>query len=446
MAVTESIADRVSAAEAQALFEEARRRRRRRYRRTALGATTVVVVVVGAGFVAGGGRSAAPPARSTGHPSGGALATRHAAASAPTGVPGTTVLSIGRAGSEIAWALNGKDFFVTTNGGRSWRNATPPSLADQEVGDRFEAATGFGPDDLWMAAQDVIGVPPFSQSVNGSDRGAEILRSTDGGRTWTTSILPGCLQRCGGDISLSFVDALHGFAADGPGPSNSTYLFSTSDGGATWSPVSTMSLPKGGVPIVFADLVHGWAVTPPAFDNAGNVVSPGSALYRTTDGGHSWTLVTGLPAKAAYDMPTFFSADDGVLFGLDPAPVVFVTSDGGSTWTGTSVPVRGSASSLAPPPQFSSPTAHAWFLSWGRSLVETTDAGKHWTTIDTKAPWPNDPGPGPSKGGAWGLTFFSANDGWAVVGLPPCKAPYGCADEGAIATHDSGRAWHFLNP
>jgi hypothetical protein len=438
MAVTESFADQATDAEARALFEEARRRRRRRYRWTALGATTVVIIV-SAVSVAGGGRSAAPPARQTQHPQGGASAKLQHIATAPPGVPGKTVLYIGSAGPRIAWALNGNDFYVSTDGGKSWRNATPESLADQEAGDRFAGVTGIGTDDLWMAAENVIGLVPFSQSVNGGDRGAEILRSTDGGRTWTSSILPGCLQACGGNMSLSFVDPLHGFASDGPGPSNASYLFSTSDGGVTWSPVSALSFAPGGVFIVFTNPLEGWAVT-------GSVVYPGSALYRTTDGGRNWTPAPGLPAKGEYEIPTFFNAEDGVILGSDPSPVVFVTTNGGASWTRTPVPVRGSAASLAPPPQFSAPTSQAWFLSWGRSLVETTDAGEHWTTIDTKAPWPSDPGPGRPKGGAWGLTFFSATDGWAVVGVPPCKAPYGCSGEGAIATDDGGHSWHYLNP
>jgi len=442
MAVTEASADQAAMAEAQALFEEARRRRRRRYRWTALGATTVVIIV-SATFVAGGGRSAAPPARPAGPSQGGATATLQYTAAAPTGVPGKTVLSIGSAGPKIDWAQNVIDFYVSIDGGRSWRNATPQSLANQDAGNRIAAVTGFGTDDLWMAAEDVIGLVPFSQSVDGSDRGEEILRSTDRGKTWTSSILPGCLQTCGGNMSLSFVDALHGFASDGPGPSNSSNLFSTSDGGSTWSAVSTLSFAPDGADIVFTDALDGWAVTGPTFDTAGSIANPGEALYRTTDGGHTWSPAPDLPANGKYQAPIFFNADDGVMFELDPSPVVFVTSDGGVIWTQSPVPVRGSE---APPPQFSAPTSHDWFLSWGRSLVETTDAGSHWTTIDTKASWPSDPGPGPSKGGAWGLDFFSANAGWAVVGLPPCKPPNGCSNEGAIATGDGGRTWHYLNP
>jgi photosystem II stability/assembly factor-like uncharacterized protein len=445
MAVTETCADQAAVAEAQALFEEARRRRRRRYRWSVLGATPALIVIA-AVFAAGGGRSASPPPRPGQHPPGRASTTLQHSASAPAGVPGKMVLYIGTAGPRIAWALNGEDFYVSTDRGRSWRNATPQSLARQEAGDRFAGVTGFGTDDLWMTAEDVIGLVPFSQSVDGSDRGEEILRSTDGGRTWRSSILPGCLQACGGNMSVSFVDALHGFVSVGPGPSNSSYVFGTSDGGATWSALSTLSFAPGGASLVFSDPEHGWAVTGPTFDAIGNLSSPGSALYRTTDGGHSWTPAPGLPTNGEFQVPTFFNAEDGVVFDLDPSPVVFVTSDGGSRWTKSSIPVSGSAASLRPPPQFSSPTPQAWFLSWGRSLLETTDAGTRWTTIDTKAPWPSDPGPGPSKGGAWGLTFFTANEGWAVVGLPPCKAPTGCTGEGAIATSDGGLTWHYLNP
>jgi photosystem II stability/assembly factor-like uncharacterized protein len=85
-------------------------------------------------------------------------------------------------------------------------------------------------------------------------------------------------------VSLSFVDALHGFALAG------SALFSTSDGGATWSPVSTLSFASDGASIVFSDLLDGWATA-------------GSALDQTTDGGLSWNPVSGLPAGATLQGP-----------------------------------------------------------------------------------------------------------------------------------------------
>jgi len=397
------------------------------------------------------GRNGPPPARGGHGPGGGGrLATTHLTASAPAGRPGGFVLYADRLGTSVGWAMNGETLSLTADAGRTWRTITPSPLVDQEAGDRIDSIAAAGNDDLWVAAGDVIGLVPFSRSVDGSDRGAEILRSTDGGGRWSSSTLPGCLQTCGGNLSLSFVDRLHGFATIGPGPSHASVLYATDDGGVTWSPVATMPFAPSGSTIVFADTEDGWALSQPgAGPGSQSTLFSGSSapsLYRTTDGGRTWARAPGLPATASYTLPTFFDDHDGVVFALAPHPTVFATADGGHRWRRVSVPVGGSVTGLAPPPHFSAPTPSHWYLSWGRTLVETTDGGATWTTVDTAVPWPLDPGPGPAKGGAWALTFLSPTDGWAVVGTPPCRAPTGCAGETLIATHDGGRTWGYLNP
>ena len=413
--------------EAHLLFEEARRRRRRRWMIGGI-VTVMLAAALGVSLLAG------PASRPVRPPPAGPRARPQRTTNAPTGVSRSLVLSIGAAGSEIGWALNVSDLYLSTDRGQTWRTVTPPQMSNA-AGKWVTSVTGVGTDDVWVGAQGVPGVVAPSQSTAGGDRGDEILRSTDGGSTWTATALPGCLQGCGGNLSLTFVDPLHGFASDG------NQFFSTTDGGASWSSVST--LPFDGAAIVFTDTRDGWAQQS---GDLVNTASPGTSLYRTTDGGQTWAPASSLPSNGQYQLPTFFTPGIGVVFGFDPSPVVFVTSDGGNSWQPRPVPVTGSAASMAPPASLSAATPRAWFLSWGRSLVETTDAGAHWTTVDTEAAWPSDPGPGPAKGGAWGLHFFSPQDGWAVVGIPPCVAPEGCTGEGLIATHDGGHRWRYLNP
>ena len=77
-----------------------------------------------------------------------------------------------------------------------------------------------------------------------------------------------------------------------------------------------------------------------AFDARTAVVmgaAPGAAsrIYRTEDGGATWTLVaTNAVAEGFWDAMAFWDKDNGILFG-DPVKgsfQVYVTSDGGASW------------------------------------------------------------------------------------------------------------------
>ncbi len=426
----------------EALIEEARQHQRRRRRRW--GASLAVALVVGVVLMVGlsgpGGPSGRPshPASTPGN---GAVSQQ--TASAPTGVPGTLVSAVGELGPGAVWAMNGRTVFSSSNSGQSWRIITPPALADQSVAGRINSVIGFGSDDLWLGAMDVIGAVPNAQlehSLNGSVRGTEMFYSTDAGVRWESSFLPGCVQSCGENPEVTFINAEDGFAAlSAASSSGMSYLFSTTDGGATWTLVSTPQM--AGLSVVFTNTQDGWAVNA---ESAVGGESSGS-LYETTKGGVTWSRAPGLPAQRQYYLPVLVG-EDALVFSPTPSPVVFVSNDQGSTWSGVPVPVRGSASLSEPELWFSAPTPTAWFLSWRSSLVETTDAGRHWTNINEKAAFPDDPGPGRPKPVVWGLDFTSPTAGLAIAGVRPCKAPGGCASEALIATSNAGRTWRYLNP
>jgi len=100
-----------------------------------------------------------------------------------------------------------------------------------------------------------------------------VFASHDGGMTW--ALLPG---RIPGGGQVQFVSADDGFAWDG-GQLNATH-----DGGKTWAPVSTSS--SFGADFWKMDFVSvnaGWALTMDATSHV--------SVYRTTDGGKSWTVL-----------------------------------------------------------------------------------------------------------------------------------------------------------
>ena len=345
-----------------------------------------------------------------------------------TDPPAVPVLRAGTLGARGGWALTASALYVTEDRGRTWRAVTPPVLGDSDLVGAVQSVAAAGSDDLWVAMGNVIGLVPWSPTNRGTNRGEGIERSVDGGATWSFSTLPGCLQGCGADLSLSFVDARHGFATIGPvGPSRSR-LFSTTDGGATWHAVCTLPVDRaGGAELLFTSTRDGWA----------QIQNPGplrGALYRTTDGGETWHQAPGLPTGGRYEPPQFFGGEDGVVLGVGRAPVVFVTSDGGRTWS----PRRGAVGRSREPIQLAAVTPRVWDMFVGTAMFATTDGGRQWARVTPQPAWP--PGWVASAG------FYSVTDGWAVVQATSATCPRaGCLPR-LMATGDGGRHWTTLGP
>lgn len=126
-----------------------------------------------------------------------------------------------------------------------------------------------------------------------------ILATSDGGQTWDKLSLPGKAVLAG-----SFVDAQHGWVIAGSSdllnndPSLtdvSLPLFRTSDGGLTWTPVKndlTLATSYGHIhDVYFVNLQVGFAV---ATASAPYTIGL-RTLFATTDGGGSWKEVGAIP-------------------------------------------------------------------------------------------------------------------------------------------------------
>jgi photosystem II stability/assembly factor-like uncharacterized protein len=448
------LTDPAAADEAEALFKEARRRRRRR-RAAALAVIALAAALVAAGLVLAGGHG------SNGRATGGVHhnKTPKAPGRPQQTNPGATEASyppvqvMGQANTRVTWAATGNSLEVSTDSGTTWRSVTPTNLQGMSVSEHITAVDAVGTDALWVVLEDVPGLVPYGQSANGSDRGEGVDRSTDGGRTWTFGALPeGCLQTCG-PISVSFVDADHGFAATSPQAGSST-LFATQDGGATWSPIGPMpnlgSVNVGGPlatsQLLFTGPLDGWALSGPSGYGARDApTNPGGALFRTTDGGASWSAAPGLPTTMRYVMPVFFPGASGVVLATPAGgggAVAYVTTDAGATWAPYSVPsfpgAHFKAGSIAT--RFAAVDAQTWRVDVGSRLYETDDAGRTWSSLH--------PAPNISLGGVWGLSFSSARDGMAIGDVPWCSEtqPLGTLQQTCfptlLVTSDGGRRWN----
>ena len=387
--------------ELEALIREARTRARRRKLLVAAGILAAAGVGLAIWAVLSSGGEAA--ARISGREPG----------SVNRSSPGLTrrrgIGDVGSAGG-VTWAINGRGFWLTTNRGRTWRRARLPSLGRDGVAS--------GRSDPIANISDVQFVDRRHGWVSAANR--SVYRTSDGGRSWQASRVPG-----GGFID--FLDLQHGYAL---GPDG---LFRTVDGGTTWQRISRPSVHG---PVTFLDRRTAFAFE----DATGSIIGPYEGptfghLYKTTDGGRTWSRYEIGNADRFVEQPfaafgrRLVVAENGPNRdgGLDLAPAtVFRSRDGGDTWSGSAVPAG-----VGVPAPLSVASPRVWVWASRRDLYVTGDAGRSWHKVVLH----NLPA------AAWigRIDFTSRSVGWAVV--------YGLGADGTLLrTTDGGVHWSPAGP
>jgi photosystem II stability/assembly factor-like uncharacterized protein len=126
----------------------------------------------------------------------------------------------------------------------------------------------------------------------GNDGAAQLLESTDSGRTWTVTSAVSGLPARGVSQVVGLSDArLIALPLDTPGNSATTPGYISDDGGKTWTSW-TPDLPSGGPQSLhFVSATDGWArytEFPVRCASDHTVTCASSALYATKDGGATW--------------------------------------------------------------------------------------------------------------------------------------------------------------
>jgi photosystem II stability/assembly factor-like uncharacterized protein len=218
---------------------------------------------------------------------------------------------------------------------------------------------------------------------------------------------------------------------------NTGTIVRTTDGGATWTLVAVPGaegLDFRDIEARSADIAYVLAI------GAGEK----SRIYKTTDGGKAWTLqFTNSDPRAFYDAIAFWDANTGLAVG-DPVEgrfTVIRTTDGGKTWT--HVPAANTPQALPGDGAFAASgtcltvygTRLAWFGTGGGArarVYRSADQGLTWAVSDTPVMAGN-----PSSG-IFSLAFSDADHGIAVGGDYRLERESG--DNLAI-TSDGGRTW-----
>jgi photosystem II stability/assembly factor-like uncharacterized protein len=232
---------------------------------------------------------------------------------------------------------------------------------------------------------------------------------------------------------LSALDATHAWASGSGGT-----ILRTRDG-VRWEKVTP---PNGGDKLDFRD-VEALGGDVVVLMSAGT--GDAARIFRSSDGGASWTLTDTNPDKDGfYDAIAFWDAKNGIVMG-DPVGgrfVVRVTSDGGTTWAAPAglampeaLPNEGAFAASGTCLFALKGGDDAWFVTGGAKVARvfhTKDRGRTWTAVETAAPNGN------ASSGLFSVAFLDAKRGYAAGGdykQPAFKGLNG------LRTEDGGATW-----
>ncbi len=245
----------------------------------------------------------------------------------------------------------------STNGGVTWVNAT---------GNLTTSGRAF-----------TIGAATDQIAVVGFESGAA-FRTTNGGTTWTAFTWPPPVNTFMNRIL--FVSSTVGYAQGdhAPAPNLQWPVYKTTDAGATWTLTNTPNAVQQGSDIEFGqnsgmfflDENRGWFT-----GVIGTNPTTPSRVYRTTDGGASWSVTT-LPQATGFNINiAAFNANDVFVMMQQAAPTVRRSTDGGATFV---APTPGLSS--VPTAIAARPNTNELYVTTANSILKSTNGGNTWET------------------------------------------------------------------
>jgi photosystem II stability/assembly factor-like uncharacterized protein len=283
-------------------------------------------------------------------------------------MPGTkTLIDLYAASNQIVWGAGVKQPYATTNwsndfiktidGGNTWTAGVIASAAGYSMSNIF----AFDANTAWVTM------------YNPSAAGGRVYKTTDGGLSWSQQLITHFNSGTSFPNFIYFKDAMHGFVMGDP-VSNHFEMYTTSDGGGTWTAVPAANSPVAGGS---------------EYGLTANYCAVGSSIWfgtttgrvlRSIDFGQHWTATN---TGGNYISSVSFKNNLSGL-ALDSLQNIYSTIDGGNTWN----PVGASGDCYSYCIRYVPGTAGT-YIGCGRDALGSsngsaisTDDGATWTNLD----------------------------------------------------------------
>ncbi len=293
---------------------------------------------------------------------------------------------------------------------------------------------------MWLQSLQMISAQDGWALVWGSDpagSGNPALapeRTTDGGLNWVAVTPPAALPLLANGQALLYAgSAQRAWLAVNGGDTESTVVFTTTDGGQRWTESNTVAGSQA-VAVAFSGAERGWLLVAASAAMGQEPVY----VYRTADGGMTWSLLTSdAPAVCDKTGMAFTSAETGWTTSTCAGGYqVLGSRDGGAHWSAAQLPPPISAcpdGCSVQAPQFAGPATFLQIDAYPSAayLLVSENAGGTWTELRL----PAAAGPYPR------LRFFGPADAIAVA-----AGSQGVIGRDFFVTSDGGRSWTAVVP
>ena len=314
---------------------------------------------------------------------------------------------------EYYFGATGGGVWKTTDGGLTWKPVSDKAFRTSSVG-----ALAIAPSN-----PDIVYAGTGETELRGNViQGDGVYKTADAGKTWAAVGLEKTQAIARIRIHPTNPDIVYVAALGNPyGASADRGVFRSKDGGKTWERILYRNDKTGAVDLVIdpnnPDVLYAglWEVfrTPYSLSSGG----PGSGLFKSTDGGSTWTELTGnagLPKPIWGKVGISVSgADSNRLYAIVEAKDggIFMSDDAGRSWTLINDDRRIRQRAFYYSRIYADPKAKDTFYVLNTSIYRSTDAGKTLKPVrdphgDNHDLWiaPNDPN-----------RMINTNDGGANV-------------------------------